>query len=273
MARQLERQFATTQPVALEVRLASGRVVVETLDAATTEVRVDALNDAAAEQLDQLRVEDRASGSEHVVYVEVPEQRGFGFRFLRNPEFDVRIRCPHGARLDIRSRSADLDVRGRLGALRVKTASGDVEVQEVERSAEVAAASGDIELESVGGSVDVSTASGDVRVGHAGGPLSANLVSGDLVVHDAADAVTATTVSGDQQLDAVVRGTVALRSVSGDVSVTVRRGVSVFLDVRSVSGDTSSELETSESGPAEGGPQLELRVNTVSGDVHIRRGA
>jgi DUF4097 and DUF4098 domain-containing protein YvlB len=272
MERTREREFATTLPVALEVRLASGRIVVETLDTPTTEVRVDALNDAAAEQLSEVRVEDRQSSTEHVVYVEVPEQRGFGFRFLRNPDFEVRISCPHGARLDARTRSADLDVRGRLGALRVKTASGDVEVQEVERSAEVAAASGDVEIESAGGSVDVSTASGDVRVGHAGGPLSANLVSGDLTVRDAADAVTATTVSGDQQLDAVARGTVALRSVSGDVSVAVRRGVSIFLDVRSVSGDTVSELETSDA-PSDDGPQLELRVNTVSGDVHIRRGA
>jgi DUF4097 and DUF4098 domain-containing protein YvlB len=273
MAERVHHTFATDRPPTLEIRLASGDVVIETLDTTETEVELDAANDAAAELIDEVRVEDRATTSEHIVYVEVPERRGFGLRFLRTPEFRVRIRCPHGARVDLRSRSADLDARGRLGDLRVKTASGDTEAQEVEGSAEVASASGDVEIDSVGGRVDISTASGDVRVGHAGGRLRANLVSGDLAVGGASESVEATTVSGDQQLDSVERGTIALRSVSGDVSVAVRRGVTVWFDIRSVSGDTRSKLDPADGAPEGGAPALELRVNTVSGDVRVLRTA
>jgi hypothetical protein len=43
------------------------------------------------------------------------------------------------------------------------------------------------------------------------------------------------------------------------------------MDVRSVSGDTSSELEASDGPPAEKSRLVELSISTVSGDVHIGR--
>jgi hypothetical protein len=51
----------------------------------------------------------------------------------------------------------------------------------------------------------------------------------------------------------------------------VRRGATVWLDVRSISGDTQSELEVGDGPPSDTGEVMELRVNTVSGDVRIER--
>jgi hypothetical protein len=85
------------------------------------------------------------------------------------------------------------------------------------------------------------------------------------------------TASGDQQIDAVVRGQVTLQSASGDMSVGVRRGSRLAVDARSMSGDTSSEIDLDEFDARETGevgdeePLVELRATTMSGDIHVAR--
>ncbi|MDQ1465731.1 MAG: hypothetical protein QOH10_146, partial [Actinomycetota bacterium] len=72
---------------------------------------------------------------------------------------------------------------------------------------------------------------------------------------------------------AVMQGNVAAHSVSGDVTIGVRRGSKVFLDCNTVSGDTASELELTTDAPAGDGPLVEIRAKTVSGDIRITRAA
>jgi hypothetical protein len=62
-------------------------------------------------------------------------------------------------------------------------------------------------------------------------------------------------------------------SVSGDVTIGVRRGSKVYLDCNTVSGDTTSELELTSDAPAGDGPLVEIRAKTVSGDITITRAA
>ena len=267
----MERTFETPGPVTLDVRLASGELVIDTDETATTHVRVEPSDERARELLDAVRVEMRPHGAGHEVRIEVPERRGF---FVgRGPSFEVRVRCPVGTRVEARSRSADVEARGRLGALAVKTASGDVAVREVDGDVEISTASGDVELASAGGNVDVNTASGDVSIGRCAGRLSANVVSGDLDVREVDGDVETNSVSGDQRLDAVRAGSVSARSVSGDVSIGVGRGANVWLDVRSLSGDTTSDLEATDGPADDGAPLVEIRANSVSGDIEIRRAA
>jgi DUF4097 and DUF4098 domain-containing protein YvlB len=94
-----------------------------------------------------------------------------------------------------------------------------------------------------------------------------------VTIGEAYDNVSTNTVSGDQQHGAVLRGTVAAHSVSGDVTIAVRRGSKVHLDCNTVSGDTSSELELTNDVPAGDGPLVEIRAKTVSGDIRITRAA
>ena len=64
-----------------------------------------------------------------------------------------------------------------------------------------------------------------------------------------------------------------MKTVSGDVVIGVAPGTSAFLDVSSKSGSTSSDLPVSDV-PVDGSAlQLEIRANTVSGDVRVRRGS
>jgi Putative adhesin len=259
----ISRSFETPSPIALDVRNAAGSVLVEAVETAQTEVEVEPLDDAAEELMDSVRIDHRGDR----LQIETPERRGI---FGRNPRFAIRVHCPLGSRFATRTRSADVETRGRLESADVKTASGDVELDEIEREATVHSASGDVEIERAG-AVVVNTASGDATIGHCLGNLKANLVSGDLTVREADGSVESHTVSGDQRLEAVGSAPVTANSVSGDVLVRVRRGATVWLDVRSISGDTESELDVGDGPPEDTGHVMELRVSTVSGDVRIER--
>ena len=259
----IRKTFDTPEPLSVNGRLAAGELLVDAVETTETEVQIEPLDDTAEELLDSVRVELRGRD----LSIEVPERRGF---FGRNPRYAVRLRVPQRSSLGARTRSAEVEARGVLSSADVKTAAGDVQLEHVEGDARVQSASGDITVEHAG-TVAVNTASGDVSVGHARGQLKANLVSGDLVVRRADATVESHSVSGDQRLETVGPAMVSAASVSGDIVIRVRRGATVWLDVRSVSGDTHSELEVGDGPPADTGQVMELRVNTVSGDVRIER--
>jgi DUF4097 and DUF4098 domain-containing protein YvlB len=121
------------------------------------------------------------------------------------------------------------------------------------------------------GGVNIQTASGDIDLSIARGPVNVTSVSGDISIGEAYDNVNANSVSGDQDHGAVMQGVVAAHSVSGDVTIAVRRGSKAFLDCTTVSGDTTSELELTSDQPAGDGPLVEIRAKTVSGDIRITR--
>ena len=137
-------------------------------------------------------------------------------------------------------------------------------------------ASGDAHVDTVDGSLDVKSASGDLHVGSVARDSNIQLVSGDAYIREADDSISANTVSGDQRYEAVLKGRLELRAISGDVSVGIRRGSRVFVDANTVSGSTSSEFELGDAPqdvpPADGEiPLVEVFAKTVSGDVRIER--
>jgi DUF4097 and DUF4098 domain-containing protein YvlB len=191
-----------------------------------------------------------------------------------DPHILLRVTCPHGADLDIQTKSADIDARGTYGSADVKTASGEVVLQEARGDVRVKTASGDVRAETVGGKLDVNSASGDVHIDSVAGETSAQIVSGDVYIREAGDSVSANTVSGDQRFETVSKGRMNLRAVSGDISVGIRQGSRLFVDANTLSGSTSSELELSDAPGQKGdgdAPLVELFAKTVSGDVRIER--
>ena len=268
-------RFPVSGTARLRVRNPAGDVRVETAETAEVTVELTALTDSQStrEAIEKARVE--ANGDEIVVELEGRSWSvsigGFG---LGSAKVGVRITCPHGSSLDCDTASADVRVRGTLGDARIRTASGDLAVERVEGTFTSKSASGDLRLEHVGGRAEVHTVSGDVEVGFAGNALEANSVSGDVIVGDVRGPITAGSISGDHVIRAAGPGDIALKAVSGDVVVSVRPGLRLRLDVNSVSGSITSELDTSDA-PSGGGdrPTAELRVRTVSGDVRIGRAA
>ena len=66
----------------------------------------------------------------------------------------------------------------------------------------------------------------------------------------------------------MARGRADVNTASGDVVVGVARDVGVYLDLASLSGSVTSQLEDAEPG---GDVTLEVRCRSLSGDIRIAR--
>ena len=282
--------FQTPGRVRTEIRLGAGEIRLDTGETDQTIVTLEPLrdNDASREAVESARLELRERGGEYDVVVDVRE-RGRGFSFSRGAEVRIEIRCPDGTSVAAKSGSADLEGRGRFGSLDIETGSGDVQFDDVDGEARVNAASGDVALDSVGGEARINTASGDLQLGTVSGDaklnsasgdvivreaaarLDVNSASGDVLVREAASSVNVNTASGDQMIGSAVEGKVNLKSASGDMRIGIREGSTLFVDARSRSGEVSSELPVSDSAPDGNGPHIELRANTMSGDITVVR--
>jgi DUF4097 and DUF4098 domain-containing protein YvlB len=251
--------FATPEPPKLRAGIGAGRIVIETAETAETVVEVEAIRG----DLENLKVE------QHGRDIIIENRRRFALS--RSDEYAIRIHAPHSTDADLNVASADVTAAGRLGAVEINTASGDVRVDEVERDAKVRSASGDVRLGPVGGRVDVNSASGDVNVHRAGAGASVRSASGDVLIGEATHRVSVQTASGDQLIESVAEGAVDLKSASGDVRVGIKQGSRLFVDARSLSGETTSELELAGVETVTEGPLVELKAATMSGDIRIVR--
>jgi DUF4097 and DUF4098 domain-containing protein YvlB len=275
--------FQTPGPVRLDVRLGSGEVRLETSDTAETTVTLEPLrdNDASVAAVQEARVEQR--GDE--ILVDVRDRR----RGFRGADVLVEIHCPEESSVRAKTGSADIEGRGRFGSVEVESGSGDVQFSDVSGDAEINAASGDVQLARIGGQARINTASGDVQLASVGGEarvnsasgdvqiraagnrLEVNTASGDVLVGEAVSSVNANSASGDQTIGSVSRGKVDLKSASGDLKIGIREGSTLWIDARSRSGEVRSELPVSDLPPEGDAPHVELRANTMSGDITVVR--
>ena len=265
--------FHTPGVLTLDLRVPSGEIMLESVDGEATTVELDASgsSDEVRDLVEGARIELRQRGDGHEVLVDIPRRRlGLGL-ILDRADFRLRVTAPHGAEVQVSTASADVDGRGRFGALRAELASGDLRFADLAGPVEVKSASGDVQVERIDGGTKVVTASGDVRIGRVDGEATLRSASGDIVVDEANSSVTVQSASGDQRLGSVASGRVSMQSASGDQTVGIRPGSRVHIDARTMSGDTSSELEI-EDAPAVGeGPEVELRATSMSGDIRILR--
>jgi DUF4097 and DUF4098 domain-containing protein YvlB len=241
--------FDTPGPLRMKVESPSGSIELDTVDGATTEVDLDGPGD----EVEEARVELHERGDGHELVVQTHPRGGFRRFRLNSKGIDVRIRAPHGASVEISSASADIKGRGRYGKVEVNSASGDMTFEEIQGDAQANTASGDVEIGRLGGMGKVRSASGDVEIGAAGGSLKVQ------------------TTSGDQEISSVASGEVTLQTASGDISIGVKPGSKLWIDARSMSGETSSELEVGDSAPSGEGPLVEVRATAMSGDIRVRR--
>jgi DUF4097 and DUF4098 domain-containing protein YvlB len=270
--------FSTPRPLVLDVNLPRGDVEVETVDGEETTVELLGSGDRAETRIERSVVELNRKGDHDELVVDCDvEDFGFQHRRIRlsisldrNDSIHVRIRAPHGATLRAQTGSADIRAAGRYGALETQTASGDVSVDEVERDAKIKVASGDVKIDRVGGSFKGQTAAGDLRVGPVAGDAEIKTAAGDVDLDEVGGSVSIHSASGDLRVGAVTKGSVELKSVSGDMLVGVRRGSRVWMDVKTITGDATSELDTGADDDGEG-PLVELKATAMSGDIKIVR--
>jgi DUF4097 and DUF4098 domain-containing protein YvlB len=260
----MERTFDTPDGLQLDLAIPAGVIRVHAVETTLTTLRIDGIRDA-----DDLRIDllPRPEGGHHLV-VEYRQRKAWGL-FPFGQELTCEVAVPLGTDVACSAGSADLAVDGPVGSLGVRVGSGDVRFERVNGDVTVKTGSGDVTGATLGGDLTMHAASGDLLVRRVEGALTARTASGDLRVSAVGGQIVGTTVSGDVEIGSAEGGRAELRSVSGDIEVGVPQGRGVYLDLSSTSGDVRSGLDT-EPTPADG-PDLELTVSTVSGDVRVRR--
>jgi hypothetical protein len=255
-------EFPGSDPIDVFIDLAAGRIV---LAAEPTDLTVVELTASWSGRGERLLSDVQVSFDDGRLEVTGPKRSGL---WRGHAGLNLAITLPRGSRCMVRAASADVSCTGDLAELDVHTASGDITAGTVTGSIEAESASGDIRLEEVGAGADLRTAGGDIRMTRAGGDVRVRTASGDVHIGSAAASVTVMTSSGDVRLSSVRTGRADVKTASGDIGVGVTPGVGVYLDLASVSGSVTSQLD--ESAPSDD-VALEVICRAVSGDVRITR--
>jgi DUF4097 and DUF4098 domain-containing protein YvlB len=275
-------RFPTPTPPRLYVEFRAGSIVVETADVTETTVDLrDRHGDDSSTAVAATVIEQRGRD----IVVLVPDRLRSA---LRTPQLDLHVVAPPSTELDLQSGSATITARGTFGttsitsgsgavavetvagSARVRTGSGSVRIEAVNGDLQLRSGSGGMELGSVDGSVDAQTGSGDLHLRHGGAALRVKSGSGDVSVGDAPEDLRATTASGDVRIETASRGEVHVRAASGDLRVGVPSGTSAWVDVHTISGRLSSELQSA-SAPEGDDERVRLRLETASGDIELVR--
>lgn len=256
--------FQTPGPLLLNIRIPAGRIELEAVEGNETVVELD----ASPEVEEEAKIELRARRDGHEVVVTVEKR---GFMSLFRGEVRARITAPPGADVELSTASADIDARGVFGGLEVNTASGDVTFEQLGGDVQVNSASGDVNVEHVGGRLTVNTASGDLEIGRLEGDGKVRAASGDVSFEVADASLKVQTASGDVEVGSVREGEVTLQTASGDIDVGIKKGSKLWIDAKSMSGETSSELDVGDTPPAGEGPSVEVRATAMSGDIRVSR--
>jgi hypothetical protein len=243
-----EFEFATPEPVRLQIRVPGGDVLVTTVEGENSTITLE----GAEKLLEATRVEligDR-------LVIEQRRRSVIGLFDRWGDPIRVTADVPSGSSVELATAAGDAILKGRLGTLVMKSASGNL------------TATGQVE-----GDARVELVSGDVRLPRIAGDLTGRTVSGDVEVDAVEGSVSVQSVSGDVRVGSVREGSVNVRSVSGNVELGIASGTSVDVDAGSASGELSSEVPLSETPDATPGPRVVIRGNTVSGDFRLVRAA
>ncbi|MFJ9907719.1 DUF4097 family beta strand repeat-containing protein [Streptomyces sp. NPDC101152] len=218
------QKFDTPAAVSAVLDIPAGRVQLIAADRADTTVEV--LPSDASRSRDVKAAEQiEVRYADGVLRIAAPA--GKNQLFGPSGSVEVTVQLPAGSRVEAKAGSAELRVVGRLGDLAFDGAYRQIKIDEV-ASLRLTAVDGDVEVGRLGGSAEISTARGDIRIDEAG------------------------------------RGTVVLRTDSGDISVVAAAGVSAALDAGTSYGRVSNALKN------DGTTELDIRATTSRGDITAR---
>ncbi|MEU6946910.1 DUF4097 family beta strand repeat-containing protein [Streptomyces sp. NPDC046316] len=219
------QKFDTTAPVLAVLDIPAGSIRLIAADRTDTTVEIRPAN--AAKSRDARAAEQTTVDySEGVLRIQAPPAKKE--MFGASGYVEVTVQLPAGSRVEAKSADAELRGVGRLGDVTFETAQGTVKLDETD-------------------SARLTLLAGDISVGRLGGPAEIGTQKGDLRVTEA------------------VRGTVTLRTESGDVSVGAARGVSASLDAGTAYGRIHNALKN-----ADGTPGLIIHATTAYGDITAR---
>ncbi|SDP37729.1 Putative adhesin [Streptomyces sp. cf386] len=218
------QKFDTPAPVSAVLAIPAGRIRFIAADRADTVVEV---LPADASKGRDVKAAERieVAYADGVLRVEAPEAKNHLLGSFGSVE--VTVQLPVGSRVEAKADAAEFRGVGRLGDVVFEGAYRQIKIDEA-ASLRLTATDGDVEVGRLGGPAEISTARGDIRITEA------------------------------------VRGTVVLRTESGNISVGAAAGVSAALDAGTGYGRVSNALRS------DGTTELDIRATTSHGDITAR---
>ncbi len=218
------QKFDTPAPVSAVLNFPAGRVQFIAADRADTTVEVLPANPSKSRDT---KTAEQADVTYADGVLRITASGPDSRLFGPSGALEVTVRLPAGSRVEAKSAGAELRGVGRLGDVVFEGAYRQIKIDEA-ASVRLTASDGDVEVGRLGGPAEISTEKGDIRIAEA------------------------------------VRGTVVLRTRSGDISVGAAAGVSATLDAGTGYGRVSNTLKN------DGTAGLEIRATTSHGDITAR---
>ncbi|MDX3453725.1 DUF4097 family beta strand repeat-containing protein [Streptomyces sp. ME02-8801-2C] len=218
------QKFDTTAPVSAVLDIPAGRVQFIAADRTDTTVEIRPANPSKNR-------DNKTAEQTDVTYADgilrITTKAPGNQLFGPSGSLEVTVQLPAGSNVEAKTASAELRGVGRLGDVTFEGAYRQIKIDEA-ASVRLTATDGDVEIGRLSGSAEISTARGDIRIGEA------------------------------------VRGTVVLRTQSGDISVAAAAGVSAALDAGTAYGRVSNALKN------DGTAALDISATTSYGDISAR---
>ena len=259
--------FETPAAVEAHLDLGMGDVVVTASDTTTTTVTVTPTRatrkadvEAAEGTVGELR--------DGRLVVRTPKQRYFGL-LGRGGAVRVTVELPTGS--DVRAQTAygDLEVRGTLRRVSLKTWAGDLRVDDADE-VDATTPAGDVTVGRVEVKGDLRSAAGDVRVEQCHGHVLLKANVGAIRVAEASGELVAVAPYGDITVGRATAGRIVLTTSYSGIEVGIPEGTAARLDVATDHGTIRNDLTPSGT-PPEQAQLLELTARTGYGSVVVRR--
>ncbi|RLU99272.1 hypothetical protein CTZ27_15100 [Streptomyces griseocarneus] len=218
------QKFDTAAPVSVVLAVPAGRVQLIAADRADTTVEVLPANPGKSRDV-QAAERTTVAYADGVLRIHTAEPGSQ--LFGPSGSLEVTVQVPVGSRVEGRAAGCELRGVGRLGDVAFDGAYRRIKIDEA-ASIRLTAVDGDVEVGRLDGPAEITTARGGIRIAEA------------------------------------VRGTVVLRTRSGDISVAAAAGVPAALDAGTGHGRISNTLKN------DGTAVLDIRATTSQGDITAR---
>lgn len=218
------QNFDTPAPISADLAIPAGRVQLIAAHRADTTVEVLPADPGKSRDV-RAAEQTTVSYADGVLRIHTAESQN---RLLGpSGSVEVTVKLPAGSRVEARTAGTELRAVGRLGDIAFEGAYRRIKIDEA-AGVRLTAIDGDVEIGRLGGPAEISTDRGDIRITEA------------------------------------VRGTVVLRTQSGDISVSAAAGVSATLDAGTGYGRIANTLRN------DGAAGLDIRATTSYGDITAR---
>jgi hypothetical protein len=252
-----EESFTSSAPVNAKIFTLSGDIAVSVGGGNEIKVTLRASSSKYDYLLDAANVTFDAASNELDIRTQTKDGIGRGrkkrawFDF-GGSDLDVFVVLPEGSSIELKTVSGDVALEGTFDEIELSTVSGDVE------------AYGNYD------NLNVHSASGEVSVGDVASLLKCRTASGNVACHGAATITDIHSASGDVNVSVTKPGKVTVKVVSGDILVSVARGLAVDIDGNTISGDLGTNIDLDGDGDGSSEDEtVSIKASTISGDIRI----